>query len=1126
MKKTLLLIASVALLLVGCAKDQLSNGADGGMVPAIFTASLDNGVVSKAAVDGDGAAASVNRCIMEIYYGDGLFERLYAPVSSKTATFTTQVVSNRTYTVAFWADKVDDATTAEGLAADKYYTTTSLKEIAIKGDYIGNDDARDAFYHVGEYTVAQAGSSFGGGDQKILLKRPFAQMNVITTDWDKAASVTGLAPEKVNVTLKNPMVKFNAVTGEASADEGTVSLTYTANVYVAPAPTEAALANEKTLSMDYLFAAKEKAVIDIDWKALHGTDTNVEHSFAAVPYQRNYRTNIKGALLTTQGQWTVTVEPEWATPDNDVPYYVASSIQDAQNYISSSNTEKAKAVDLSKAEIKQSDVKEDGTIHFILKTTSPEDLVNFTLPAIPAGITASGWTIEYQDGYPTENVGVTAPAGTKVTILAPTSHVIVTGTSYAEITASTGDNTLVIPQGVTVDKLIVTKGAVEIHGTVNSLTVTPEEGKTVCFRECEGLSKEVFEKIFKEGTCNYLDPMYGYKQVGEKYNIYKLPVVAMIGDVEYPSIAAALAAVKANEAIEILSDIALDKPITISNSDITIDGNNHTIAVSDAEYWNQYKIGGANQGLGKVNMISVTGSNFTLKDVTLDGKDCRGVSLCTTSGGKDVLYQNVIYTGRGSGHYYGEAAGLVTFDGCKFDTHGYAVHFGGESSVDDDVVIKNCELNGWSSFGACKSLTISDSHFGGANDEGKNGWLAVLRPYCPTTITNCTFSDIYLHEAVTGYDCIGLGTGAATTVVLKGCKIVNDSKEETDAAIYSIVRDNGFDNEAAQQGSVFAFDATGNATNGYTAGTFYAKNSANINVAPSYEVKPVEGKENIYTVAAKPVAEFNGQKYPSFEAALNAAKAAKGGKVTLVDDVTLTRTDYKGCSSSDEDFATRLYTIDLNGHKISGGLFAFEDCSYTIEDGVGGGSISRDGSCLQLNVSQFMASKMCTFETCPTFTVKGGEFIGTGDLSNPYSRKYGVVVGAQGTYDGLFGVCKFLISGGNIRNMRIYNGKGEISGGTFEGQLQIEVCTEGSDKYASGVTYSDFVTTITGGTFNLAEANPIFGADYVKDRLGDHMCIKGGTFNFDPSVNYSVCIPAGYTSQNNGDGTWTVVAAN
>ncbi len=870
MKKFLFILSAAALLLVGCAKEQLSNGVDGGMVSAIFTASLDNSVATRAAVDGDGAAANVNRCIMEIYYGDELFARQYAKVENKVATFTAQVVSNRKYTVAFWADKVD-ATTEAGLQVDKYYTTTSLKEIAINGNYIGNDDARDAFYHVGEYTVAQAGSSFGGGDEKILLKRPFAQMNVITTDWDKAASVTGLAPEKVKVTLKNPMVKFNAVTKEASADAGTASLIYTADVYVAPASTGTAPANEKTLSMDYIFASEDKTVIDIDWKALHGSDVNVKHSFAAVPYQRNYRTNIKGALLTTQGQWTVTVDPIWGDPDYTHPVVIATTLAEAQAAVGPTATgAEAAGIVIVKPEAIANRTADDvkgksyveakttginlpegaKAIEFVLTQQSKKD-VTFELPALPDA--NFYWYIRHEEGYPTENLNVKVDDddATRVIIDAPNNtHVVLNDVEYSHVIAITGDNTLVVPQGIKVDKLTVKKGGVEIHGTVTELEVAPGENQNVYFRSCEGLSATVFAKIYSETepVCNYIDPWYTYEKVGEVYNIVKRPVVAMIGEVEYKSLSDAVAAVQANQTIEIISDIALDSPITISKSNFTIDGKNNTIAVSDAEYWNQYKIGGDKSGLGQVNMISVKGNNFTLKNVTLDGKACRGVSLCTTSGGKDVLYQNVTYTGRGSGHYYGEAAGLVTFDGCKFDIHGYAVHFGGESSLDDDVVIKNCELNGWSSFGACKSLTISDSHFGGANDEGKNGWLAVLRPYCPTTITNCTFSDIYLHEAVSGFDCIGLGTGAATTVTLNGCKVVNDSKQETGDAIYSIVRENGFDNQAALDGSVFAFDATGNAIDGYTAGTFFAKQAANIKAASKHTVTPVEGKEYIFTI--------------------------------------------------------------------------------------------------------------------------------------------------------------------------------------------------------------------------------------------------------------------------------------
>ena len=587
MKKTLLLLASMALLLVGCQKENFVEQQDGKLVDATFTASLESGVATRAAVDGDGAAASVNRCIMEIYYGDELFARQIKKVTNKQATFTVQVVSNRKYTVAFWADKVDDASTEAGRAIDKYYTTNatgglqsiSIKKITDEQLYIGNDDARDAFYHVGEYTVAQAGSSWG----EIKLYRPFAQMNVITTDWNVVTTVDALKPEKVNVTLKNALVNFNAVTGEAS---GSQTLTYTADVY---APAASGTNSEiKTLSMDYLFASKDKAVIDIDWKALHGTDANVKHSFAAVPYQRNYRTNIKGALLTTQGQWTVTVEPQWAATEYDVPFLSASTITEAQNYIGTGGSETSKkVVDLSKATIKTTDLvgsEGDKKIEFKLMTTSPADMVSFTLPAIPTEVTdagCTGWKITYEPNYPTKNVNVTAPTGTNVVIEAPTSHVTLNGVSYGQVTATTGASTLVVPAGVTVKNLTVKKGAVEIHGTVEALTVTPDEDAKVVFRACEGLSAAVFEKIYKQGVCNYIDPMYAYKQVGENYDIYKLPVVAMIGDVEYPSLAAAINAVKDNDIIVLTKDVENAEGLKVNTEKtFTVDFNGHTYTLN------------------------------------------------------------------------------------------------------------------------------------------------------------------------------------------------------------------------------------------------------------------------------------------------------------------------------------------------------------------------------------------------------------------------------------------------------------------------------------------------------------------------------------------------------------------
>jgi len=128
-------------LFAGCAKEKFADrqAVGGELTDVTFTAQMKNVTATKAVADDDGAGAYVNRCIMEIYYGDDLFTRMYAQVSNKKASFTTQLVSNRTYKVAFWADYVETPTTEAGLSTDKYYETSNgLGAISLKETYVGN----------------------------------------------------------------------------------------------------------------------------------------------------------------------------------------------------------------------------------------------------------------------------------------------------------------------------------------------------------------------------------------------------------------------------------------------------------------------------------------------------------------------------------------------------------------------------------------------------------------------------------------------------------------------------------------------------------------------------------------------------------------------------------------------------------------------------------------------------------------------------------------------------------------------------------------------------------------------------------------------------------------------------
>ena len=1097
MKKALVYFISLTLLLVGCDKENIvkNNGTDE-TVSVSFTANLTSEPVTRAVADGDGAAASVNRCIMEIYYGDALYVRQYAPVNDKQAVFTAQVVSNRSYTVAFWADKVDDAASITGLATDKYYTTTSLKEISIKGSYIGNDDARDAFFHYGTYDVKQEGSSFS----EIELTRPFAQMNVITTDWDKVATVEALKPEKVNVTLKNAMVVFNAVTGEAS---GSQDITYEAAVYTAPAPVAPVSATDKTLSMDYLFASATKGVIDIDWKALHGTDIDVKHTFAAVPYQRNYRTNIKGALLTTQGKWTVTVDPIWSAPTYSHPVVIATTLEEAQAAVgpnATAGTEAAGIVivqpeavtnrdqshdkDAEYIETKTSGITlPDGAkaIEFVLTQQSQKD-VTFELPALPSD--NFYWYIRHEEGYPTENLNIKVDSNdaTRVIVDAPDdTHVVLNDVVYAHVVAITGENTLVVPQGITVKKLTVKKGGVEIHGTVEELEITGTK-EEVFFRSCEGLSAEVFAAIKGEGH-DYIDsPMYTYELVGEKYNIYKLPVVAMIGEAEYPSIAAALAAVQANETITVVAE-SVEMP-DLNKSDITVKGN----------------------GTTKVTAFG----GLTGKNVTLDGFE---FTVETNPRGENFVIKNSKFTGT-NGLRWAYAYGEVLIENCIFDTKTYGIHFDGNTG--GIVTVKNCEIVGFNTFNPL--LVFDNCKFVDSKIGNK---YYVVQSWSDIVLKNCSFSEKWCDA--NDYQTIGLTTETGLAEI-NNCTFAVGT-------VYDACKNSEL--------GVIAIDATGNATDGFTAGTFMAKQASDIKVAGLNEVVPVEGKENVFTIAPKQfdettVAFCNGVEYETIEAALDAAYQAKGGEITLVKDVTLAKSQDFNYNTG----ARELYNfvLNLNGKTIFRGTSNYSlslvNNHFTVIDEIGGGTLNKgtDGySSLHMGTAQEHKEQMLNiakFETCPLLILNGGTYDAPGDLNNFFSRKIGLDISAGATGDGYMSVCKFVINDGNIRNLRIQNSQGEINGGIFKGQILIDIDDNIFDKV--GIVKSDFLTTISGGTFTLDSDKPIIfdGASLGHYAELSNLKIIGGTFNFDPSVNYSACIPAGFISRSNGDGTWTVVAEN
>ncbi|MBQ0141538.1 MAG: hypothetical protein KBT06_01845 [Prevotellaceae bacterium] len=317
-----------------------------------------------------------------------------------------------------------------------------------------------------------------------------------------------------------------------------------------------------------------------------------------------------------------------------------------------------------------------------------------------------------------------------------------------------------------------------------------------------------------------------------------------IGDKMYATLAKAVEEVNDGETIELLSDVVLGNvTINIGKDNVTLEGNGKTIAL-DEEDANLQKYGenGTSKSYGSYQMITVSGNNVTLQNMTLDSKGYRGASLATTTGGSNVTYKNITYQGKGSGHYYGYApGGNLTFEGCTFNTCGFAIH---TAETACNLIVKDCVINGWTSYGsATLSASFTNTKFGPTTDK-HNGTLATIRAYTNTTIKDCSFSPEYKtnekYKGITVRD-------ANAVVTMEGCTVVDgDNSTPVDDEIAN------FENpdDAWINGGILAIDAKADAENGYTAGTFVALDIEDIKPAVGYKVKAVEGKTNVYTVSA------------------------------------------------------------------------------------------------------------------------------------------------------------------------------------------------------------------------------------------------------------------------------------
>ena len=291
----------LAMTLTACQKDEglVSDGA----TSQTITVTIPQGMQTRATAADFGNGAKIDRCLLQIYhsgttpakYGEQQSATVQKGADGKlTATFNLRLVAQQTYDFVFWAD----------CSTGDHYNTDDLTNITVKGNYAGNNDEFDAF--TGALLDYQVKGAFS---ENITLRRPFGQLNVKTLDMAAIPDPT-LKPTKVKVAFTAVPTSFNAKKGEIGA--ATAAVEYTADV----------LSADGDLTVDYIWAPVEEATLaDFSMTFLNGTtEISTNGDFKNIPIRRNYRTNVSGNLLTKQGTFNVTIDPEFYKPDiNDYP---------------------------------------------------------------------------------------------------------------------------------------------------------------------------------------------------------------------------------------------------------------------------------------------------------------------------------------------------------------------------------------------------------------------------------------------------------------------------------------------------------------------------------------------------------------------------------------------------------------------------------------------------------------------------------------------------------------------------------------------------------------------------------------------------------------------------------------
>ena len=494
----------------------------------------------------------------------------------------------------------------------------------------------------------------------------------------------------------------------------------------------------------------------------------------------------------------------------------------------------------------------------------------------------------------------------------------------------------------------------------------------------------------------------------------------------------------------------------------------------------------------ELDNLGVWGQRHTGHKVTVNLTDCDSVH--------GITVQRVYISGT-------TGVNDITLTGCDFGTKATSVY----SNADGKVVIDNCSFTGAQvpvnfnhKANGTQTVTVQNSKFTNCGDNGD--WKQFAAPVrfvnsgsgtMNTTVGTCTFTD---------------------TVGGNGDILLGDGREGEKSNNVSLTVENTAANVQAQQPGYYAKNGT---TDESKQGT---KNVAADDKLTTSVTQLMPSSETTY------VAEVNGAKYKSLQAAVDAAKS--GATVTLLADTRENVTVSKNA-----------IVLDLNGHTLNGGTenakpaLTVDNKKVTLKDSseaqtgtikredtadtktshyvidiqgkngfmiVESGKVENNSGIPGVKGSSLIRLGNDSVSGWPTLTIKGGTFTQDNFIAIKVDRGTLHLLGGTVNSANSFAIENWnnaYIKGGTVNgtvSTWVYStgaafSKLEISGGTVNGNVASVNYDNAADKQARV-----YVTggTVTGTLGTYTYNNGLVAMDETAKATIE---VTGGTFSKDPT---------------------------